>query len=153
MSDCGVIARMGGEQTHEMSRDVGDVSWGRAGVQEGTSILLVEDDEMICQSLKDWLESVFVDFHIVGASAREATRDTVIESPQMVVVDVALSASDGAGTVRELSRMFPGARIVALAAGGEPELCDALEAAGADACLRLWQVHYGLKPTLRRLLG
>jgi DNA-binding NarL/FixJ family response regulator len=119
---------------------------------EGLALLLVEDDDLIRESLLDWLASVFLDSHLVGASSREVTASDAVESPQVIVADIALSGDDGLDTVRALSRAFEEARVVALVRGGHGQPCDAVVAAGADACLLIWEMHEQLVPTVRRLL-
>ncbi len=119
---------------------------------EDLSLLLVEDDDLIRDSLLDWLASVFLDLHLVGASSQEATASAAVESPQIILADIALSGDDGLDIVHALSNAFAEAQIVALVRGGRSQPRDAVVAAGANACLLIWEMHEELVPTVRRLL-
>ena len=117
------------------------------------SLLLIEDDDLIRDSLLDWLDTVLLDSRVVGVSFEEVHRLFCTETPQVIVADIALSGGDGIEAIRSLHSAFPDAQIVALAVGGDLQAQRAIAAAGADACLPIWEVHEELEPTMRRLLG
>jgi DNA-binding NarL/FixJ family response regulator len=135
-----------------LSSSVENGSPAPGGRPEGLSLLLVEDDEQIRDSLLDWLASVFRDSQLVGAPSDEVLTLALVEPPQVVLADIALTDGDGLATVRRVSSAFPGAHVVALVGGSEGQSCDAVLAAGASACLPIWHVHKKLVPTVRRLL-
>lgn len=139
-------------KTCDTSSDVQGLTWRSLGDRWANSVLVVGDDDVIGQSLLDWLDSVLFDSRVIGANGHEVIGGAIAESPDVVVVDVALSAYGGVDTVRETRKSFPNARIVALTDDGDLETRDALLAAGADLCLQLWHVHETLEPALRRVL-
>jgi len=71
--------------------------------------------------------------------------------PHVIVADVALPGDGGVEMVCSLRTAFPAAQIVALVVGGERQPCEPIKSAGARACLRIWDVHEGLVPIVRRL--
>jgi CheY-like chemotaxis protein len=117
---------------------------------EGLSVLLIEDDDLIRESLKDWLASVLVEASIVGRPFEGAGLPSSQEEPAVIVVDIALSGRDGIDVVADLHAAFPKAQIVALSIGEDQE---AVLAAGAAACLPAWEVRDKLESTLYELLG
>jgi DNA-binding NarL/FixJ family response regulator len=123
------------------------------GDPERISLLVVDDDELIRESLLDWLASVLSDWDMVGTSSCDALRLPAEESPEVIVVDTALSSRDGTRVVRRIAKRFPQAHIVALTMGGDVEGWDAVLSAGASACLPLWKLHERLVPTMRDLLA
>jgi DNA-binding NarL/FixJ family response regulator len=123
------------------------------GVPEGLSLLLIEDDELIRKSLLDWLASVLVGSHLVGGPSQEVETLASTETPEVIVVDIALCDDDGIDTIRKLETAFPATKMVALVRGGESQSCDVVLAAGADDCMLIWEVHEKLAPAVERLLG
>jgi len=120
---------------------------------EGISVLLIEQDDLIRQSLMDWLASVLAEARLVGLTFEEAERRADHEEPAVIVVDIALIGRDGIDVVADLHKAFPDAQIVALSMGEDKERHGAVLAAGAAACLPAWQVRDKLEATLYRLLG
>jgi len=125
----------------------------RDGGSDGPSLLLIEDDGLIRESLLDWLASVLLGSRLVGAPSVEVAALASVEAPQVIVVDIALSGDDGIDTVCRLRRAFPATQIIALGRGDDSQPRDAVLGAGANACLLIWEVHEKLAPAVRRLLG
>jgi two-component system response regulator NreC len=122
------------------------------GELEGLSVLLIEEDELIRESLIDWLASVLVDARIVGRTFEEAEALASREEPTVIVVDIALIGRDGIDVVSHLHRIFPEAQIVALSIGEDRQRQGAVLEAGAAACLPAWEVRDKLESTLHGLL-
>ncbi len=142
----GTVGRGGG------SWERGDEPRGdRCDDMEGLSLLLVEDDDLIRESLLDWMASVFFSSDLVGVPSDAVTSLSRSPAPEVIVVDVALSDSGGVEMVRSLHHVFPAAQIVALVVGSERQSCDAIRSAGARVCLPIWKVHEALMPIVRRL--
>ena len=120
---------------------------------EGLSVLLIEEDDLIRESLLDWLASVLLDARLVGRTFAEAEALAAREQPAVIVVDIALIGRDGIDVVAELHRAFPDSKIVALSIGDDASRREAVLAAGAAACLPAWEVRDELESTLRELLG
>lgn len=120
---------------------------------EGLAVLLIEEDDLIRESLLDWLASVLVDARIVGRTLRDVEPAALRDRPAVVVVDIALIGGDGIDVVAGLHQTFPEAKIVALSMVDDEERCEAVLAAGAAACLPAWEVREKLESTLYELLG
>ena len=131
----------------------GDAPQSGADDLEGLSVLLIEEDDLIRESLKEWLASVLVEADIVGRALEEAEALASREHPAVIVVDIALIGRDGIDAVADLHNAFPEAQIVALSIGEDRQPHEAVQAAGAAACLPAWEVREKLAPTLYELLG
>jgi len=133
--------------------------WGTCGTLQtdredarALSVLLIEEDDLIRESLLDWLASVLVDARLVGGSIDEVEALAEDERPAVIVVDIALIGRDGIEVVADLHRAFPEAKIVALSMAEDQERREAVLAAGAAACLPAWEVSGKLEATLDELL-
>ena len=116
------------------------------------SILLVEEDDLIRESLIDWLESVFGGSRVIGASFQAVPSLIAEETPQGIVVDVALEDRDAIDVVASLRDLVPETPMVVLTTASDRRLWEAVLAAGADFCLPAWDVRERLEPVLRGLL-
>jgi DNA-binding NarL/FixJ family response regulator len=117
------------------------------------SLLVVEDDELIRDSLLEWLRSILPQGHVIGAPSEQVTKVAAADEPDAIIVDLSSSAGDQLGLVRRLTRLFPEAELVALTLNGDYEARDAVLAAGASACLPLWTLSDRLQRILHQLLG
>jgi DNA-binding response OmpR family regulator len=119
----------------------------------GLSILLVEEDDAIHRSVERWLAKTLPEATILGArdddSAESVARS---EGPEVILVDVAPPKADSADAVKRLRNAAPGAHIVALTMEEPKGRRDAVLEAGADACIRIWEMRQQLVPVLNELL-
>lgn len=153
-----VVERQCGEDVAEPGREA-DVDVAGKGEGAATfdpadlSILLVEDDDAIRRSMDRWLRKVLPEAIIVGAGANDSASMLVrSQSPDVVLIDVAPPKLDGADVVRRLRAVAPQAKIVALTMGEPRERCDAVMEAGANVCLKIWEIRRRLLPVLNELL-
>ena len=67
------------------------------------TILIVEDHDAVRESLRDWLEAVFPQCHVVqAASGEEALAIVQDPPPSLVVMDIGLPGMDGLAVARAL---------------------------------------------------
>jgi len=84
------------------------------------SILIIDDEEDIRDALQMVLERAGYEVRVAsnGNEAIELQR----EAPaQLVITDIIMPEKDGVRTIKELSREFPGVRIIAISGGGGVE--------------------------------
>ena len=118
------------------------------------SILLVEEDEAIRESVARWLEETMPDAAILGASDDESAEALArVKAPDVILIDVAPPRTGCEQAVQRLREAAPEAEIVALTME-EPEPRQALVMdAGANACVRIWEMRRRLIPVLNELLS
>lgn len=118
-----------------------------------TSILLLQVDDTIRRSLRDWLQRAIPGWSVTGAgSLEEAIAAAEAQWPSMIVADIAHPEMDGVETVRHLKNAAPWASVVALVMQDEDDYSDCLASAGASACLLIWDIRAQLVPTLKGLV-
>jgi len=84
------------------------------------SILIIDDEKDIRDALQMVLERAGYEVRVAsnGNEALELQR----EAPaQLVITDIIMPEKDGVRTIKELSREFPGLRIIAISGGGGVE--------------------------------
>jgi CheY-like chemotaxis protein len=117
------------------------------------TILLFEKNDAIRKSLGDWLELVLPHQEIVQARDRaEAVHLAEDHHPCAVLLDIDPLGIDGIDAIRRLRDAAPSSEIVVLAMDDYKVLYRAALAAGADACVRTWQIDEELLPVLREIL-
>jgi two-component system NarL family response regulator len=97
-------------------------------------ILLVDDHRMMRDGLRSILEKVD-DYSVVGeaGSGREAVRLARKLSPDVVVMDVAMSGMNGIEATREIRADAPATQVVALSSYSDRRYVTAILGAGACA--------------------
>jgi len=118
------------------------------------SILLVEEDDAIHRSVERWLTETLPKATILGAHDDENAESVArAEGPKVILVDVAPPKADSADAVKRLRTAAPGAHIIALTMEEPKGRRDAVLDAGADACIRIWEMRQQLVPVLNELLA
>lgn len=121
---------------------------------KGKSVLLVEPDDVIRQSLLDWLGSAMPECRVMGtASTQEAMALPRFEPPSVAVVDIADPDVDGADAIRSTKGAMRRTHIVALTMSDHSEYCETLACAGASASLLIWETQCKLVPLIRAILA
>ncbi|MGH7126036.1 MAG: response regulator [Stellaceae bacterium] len=82
------------------------------------TILVVDDDEPVRDSLRIVLERVNHKV-VLAENGDEAVRCYASSRPDIVITDLLLPDKDGIEIVREIRRIDPSARIIAMSGGGE----------------------------------
>ena len=117
------------------------------------SMLLVEEDDAIRRSVERWLRETLPDSTIFTAGDDESAAALArTESPDVILIDVAPPKTDSADAVRRLRATVPAAKIIALTMEEPQPRRDAVMAAGATTCVRIWEMRRRLLPVLNDLL-
>ena len=95
--------------------------------------LIVEDNSIFRQSLKEMLLSRFPGMHIVeAADAVEAVEKASRAFPDLIFIDIKLPDGNGLELTREMRKDHSGARIAIFSCLDIPEYLDAARRNGAD---------------------
>jgi DNA-binding NarL/FixJ family response regulator len=118
------------------------------------SILVVEPDDAIRHSLREWLLARVPGWPIdEAASKEEAVALSEARSPRIILVDIADPERDGLKTVREIKEAAPQSTVVALVMHDHESYRRDLASAGASASLLIWTIHTQLVPKMLELLA
>jgi len=118
-------------------------------VMTGASILLVEEDEILRQRLRRWLEVSLPGSPVAAADSADTAVRLAQSGADLILIDAAAPADRGLETVRRLRSAAPGARVVALGTEDTKAYGDAMSAAGADAYVPMWRIREELASALR----
>lgn len=101
------------------------------------TVLLIDDDAGVLDSLKMLLE--IHGFRVLTApDGRKGLAAFERHAPAVVITDILMPEQDGIGAIREMRRIRPGAKIVAMSGGGRVDKGDYLTVAeklGADVAI------------------
>jgi DNA-binding NtrC family response regulator len=98
------------------------------------TVLLIDDDAGVLDSLRLLLEAYGYGV-VTAADGRKGLAAFQKHAPAVVVTDILMPEQDGIGTIREMRRLRPGAKIIAMSGGGKVDESDYLTVAeqlGAD---------------------
>ena len=103
-----------------------------------TSILVIDDDELIRDTLRDVLEEA--GYRVVEArDGADGVRKYKANPCDLVITDMIMPEKEGVETIMELKRDYPRLAIIAVSGGGRAQRFDFLSLAkefGADHILR-----------------
>ena len=124
------------------------------GTRVQAAVLIVEDQVLMRQSLRDFLQSAFPDCNLQvaadGASALEACR---AYRPNLVLMDKCLPDADGIELTARLKILYPGIQVIVVSyRSGEIYVQRAL-AAGARAYLLKDNLATDLIPAVAAAIG
>ena len=123
-------------------------------VRNDISLLLVEENDVILDSLRNWITMMFPDVRLIETTDHSAgiflSRS---ESPDVVLVDISGLGRGGVEMVRDLKTAHPSALILALVALEHESYRQAVLKAGAEACACIWKIRSELLPQLEKNLG
>ncbi len=95
-----------------------------------STILVIDDNAAVRKAVTMMLE--MSGHRVVGAKdGTEAMRAFDAESPDLVIVDIIMPDKDGIELIREMRRLRPDARIIAMTGGGRFPNLDFLKMARA----------------------
>ena len=125
----------------------------RADVEEAPSVLLIDDDPMMLESLAMALEEY--GFRVLTASSGlSGLRVFREQRPAAVLTDIVMPDQDGFETMLKIRREQPAAKVIAIS--GQLDKWDYLDLAeklGADATFAKGRDVRILVETLNRILG
>ncbi len=118
-------------------------------------ILVADDDSMLRATMRKMLEA---SGHAVleATSGREAEEIVARERVDLLITDIIMPEKEGIGLVRDVKRLRPELRIIAMSGGGRSGQFGLLEVAtkfGADAALQKPFRRDALSETIAQLLG
>jgi two-component system, NarL family, response regulator LiaR len=121
---------------------------------DNQNILIVEDHQGVRQSLREWLELSFPQYHLVeAASGEEAVQVAQSTSPCLVIMDIGLPGINGIEAAQGIKTALPATPVVMLTIyDDEAHRADAA-AAGASAYVPKRKVQTELLPVITRLLS
>ena len=118
------------------------------------TILIVEDNDTVRASLRNWLSEVFPDCNFLEAkSGEEAANQVLAKPPDIVLMDIGLPGMNGIRTTQIIKAIAPHTKVVVVTIYEDLEhQTDAL-AAGASAYVTKRKMHNELIPIMSMLLG
>jgi two-component system, NarL family, invasion response regulator UvrY len=117
------------------------------------SIMIVEDNDLVRESLRVWLAINFPQCNLMEAcSGEDALLQAGVQAPDLVLMDIGLPDMNGIEATRQLHASKPALRIIMLSIQEDAQyVADAL-AAGASCYVPKRKMHSELVPLLSRLL-
>lgn len=94
-------------------------------------LLVVDDEEEICDFLKAFFEEREFDVHTAhsGAQALDSVKSA---SPQVVLLDVHMPGMDGMSVLRQIKQGYPGVKVIMVTAIETQEKIEEAMRLGAD---------------------
>jgi CheY-like chemotaxis protein len=111
-------------------------------------VLVVDDTEHVCRMLAEML--TLDGFTVVGTapSGADALRDSLIEKPDVVIMDYKMPEIDGLTAARAIRAALPDQAIILYTAYMSPSVAEAARAAGIALCVGK---HEGLQQLERHI--
>lgn len=107
------------------------------------NILIVEDHSAVRRGLRSLLELEFPQIHIVEASSGdEGVMRSILEPPQLVVMDISLPGLNGIEATRQIKCLYPSVPIVIFTVHEDEIYRAEAEAAGANAYISKLGMKY-----------
>ena len=101
----------------------------------GARILIADDHEMVRRGIRSLLETHY-DIEVTEAcDGREAVEKTVIQKPDLVILDVSMPLLDGLSAAREIRKAAPETAILFLTFQKSETLRDEAKRIGVIGCL------------------
>jgi DNA-binding NarL/FixJ family response regulator len=122
-------------------------------VRDQPSLLLIEENGMVLESLRDWLSMTFPDVRLIETTDHSngifLNRS---ESPDVVLMDISSLGRSGVESVRAMKAVRPAAAIFALVSLDHEAYRQSVVRAGAEGCACIWRLRRELLPRLRKCL-
>jgi CheY-like chemotaxis protein len=98
-------------------------------------ILVIDDEDLIRELVKEMLEA---EGYVVSTAAngKEGVRLYRKELPDLIITDIFMPEMEGLETIRELQRVSPNVKIIAISGGGEKGMLSFLSYAKRFGALR-----------------
>ena len=118
------------------------------------TIMIVEDNDLVRESLRVWLAINFPHCSLTeAASGEDALLLASVQPLDLILMDIGLPDMNGIETTRRLHASHSGLRIIVLSIQEDAQyVADAL-AAGASYYVPKRKMHSELVPLMARLLG
>ena len=117
------------------------------------TILIVEDNDSVRRSLRQWLEGAFPMYEVVEATTgEESITIAQAKAPHVVIMDISLPAMSGIEATKQIKAARPTTQVVILTVHEEKAFLDDAMAAGASAFVPKRMMQHELLPTLTAIL-
>jgi len=117
------------------------------------TILIVDDHDVVRESLREWLGIAFPGCRVIEAASGEAAVDLVsVERPCIAVMDISLPEMSGIEATRRIKAAAPAVQVVMLTIHDSEAYRRDAAAAGASAFVPKPMMQTALVPTLAALL-
>ena len=117
-------------------------------------ILIVEDNDSVRRSLREWLEGAFPKYQFIeAASGEEAITITKARAPRVVIMDISLTGMSGIEATKQIKAATPTTQVVILTIHEEKAFRDDAMAAGAGAFVPKRMTQKELVPALASVLA
>jgi DNA-binding NarL/FixJ family response regulator len=117
------------------------------------SLLLVEENGAVLDSLRDWIQMTFPHIQVIEANDHSSgiflSRS---RTPDVVLMDISGLGRGGVEIVRNMKTAHPAAAVLTLVAFEHESYHEAILKAGADACACIWKIRTELLPRLKKNL-
>ena len=118
------------------------------------TILIVEDNDSVRKSLREWLEGAFPKYQFIEAASGEQAIDIVqAKLPCAVIMDISLPGMSGIEATRHIKSTVPTTQVVILTIHEEKAFRADAEAAGASAFVTKRVMRKELVPALAAILN
>jgi len=117
-------------------------------------ILIVEDNDSVRKSLREWLEGAFPKYQFIEAASGEKAIDiTQAKSPCAVIMDISLPGMGGIEATRHVKDTMPTTQVVILTIHEEEAFRADAKAVGASAFVTKRVMRKELVPALAAVLA
>ncbi|MCS6944537.1 MAG: response regulator transcription factor [Sutterellaceae bacterium] len=117
-------------------------------------LLVVEDQELMRSTLREYLQRAFPDRHVgIAADGALALQIVRANRPQLVFMDIQLPDADGIELTRKIRQSYPEVAVIVVTQHNEEEFVRRAHAAGAAGYVVKDRIRADLLPLARRVLG
>ena len=117
-------------------------------------ILIVEDNDSVRKSLREWLEGAFPKYQFIEAASGEKAIDIMqAKSPCAVIMDISLTGMSGIEATRHIKGTMPTTQVVILTIHEEEAFRADAKAAGASVFVTKRVMRKELVPALAAVLA
>jgi len=117
-------------------------------------ILIVEDNNSVRKSLRQWLEGAFPKYQFIeAATGEQAIAITQEQAPCAVIMDIRLPGMNGIETTRHIKATMPTTQVVILTIHEEKAFRNDAASAGASAYVPKRIMRKKLLPALAAVLA
>jgi DNA-binding NarL/FixJ family response regulator len=118
------------------------------------SMLVVEDQALMRQTLREYLQSAYPDALVLEAADGESALKAICASRvDLVLMDVHLPDANGIIVAAQIKKMRPATMVIVVSQHAGTAYFDRARAAGAFAYITKDKVYRELLPTVSRALG
>ncbi len=118
------------------------------------SILLVDDNAAVRQSLREWLSRIFPQCAFwEAASGEQALILVQQQKPQVIVMDIGLPQMNGIQATRLIKQCLPQAQVVMLSIHEDARYQEDAALAGATGFVSKRMMHVDLLPVITRCIA